>query len=306
MIWWGSGGDVKDMGQIRLDTCQTCERQRPFHVFCLYKFGHVYGFRYVTSEEYLYACSICKKGYALDKEKAHAAFGDPIGGGTRYGCLIGFAVIMVLGLLGQVFGSNSPRASKPLVASAGSTPSSASALAQQVAEPASSEPRPLVEGVPYSTKDSVAVQLVKDLEKLRPETEAMMKELEGLDEKRAPMLARLEKLQGELDVIDAEMKPLRDDNDRIDAEFKRIQSQHPKPTKLVMKEMIALDKKFRAQFKVLAPMWERRKKVIGEALSLEPADKPLLERRNKVAEELQAKVEVYGKKLEELKSRPKL
>ncbi|MCZ4305549.1 hypothetical protein O4G98_12465 [Zoogloeaceae bacterium G21618-S1] len=101
MIIWGSGGGGKDLGQIELRNCPTCEKTRPFHLYIQYKYAHLYYLRWVTSRKYHLACDVCHRGVELETKAVEAKLEkDPIPFMTRFGWtfLVGLVAIGVLAI----------------------------------------------------------------------------------------------------------------------------------------------------------------------------------------------------------------
>lgn len=99
MIIWGSGGDNLDLGEVKVDFCPICEKERKFHVYLNYRYSHLYYCRWVTKKQYHVACNVCSRGYELDANKIEASIKEnPIPFSTRYGWsfLLGIAVVIIL------------------------------------------------------------------------------------------------------------------------------------------------------------------------------------------------------------------
>lgn len=100
MIIWGSGGNVKDLGQIELRHCETCEKERPMKLILQYRYAHLYYLRWVTEKRYDMACDVCRRGWQLENKVVDAKLEtNPIPFMTRYGWaflagLVALAVII--------------------------------------------------------------------------------------------------------------------------------------------------------------------------------------------------------------------
>lgn len=86
MIIWGSGGKAVDLGKVKVCSCETCEKERPFHLLLQYRYVHLYWLRWVTKKKYHLACSVCNRGWELDTKEVESKFEkSPIPFMTRYG-----------------------------------------------------------------------------------------------------------------------------------------------------------------------------------------------------------------------------
>lgn len=105
MIVWGSGGDVVNCGAVRLQHCETCEKERQFNLVLQYRYWGVYWiFNFITEKQYLLLCDVCNRGWELDSSEVESNLNEvPIPFLHRYGCftiLGGIAVIWILGAIG--------------------------------------------------------------------------------------------------------------------------------------------------------------------------------------------------------------
>jgi len=99
MIIWGSGGGGAELGDVSLQECSVCEKERPFRIFLQYKYAHLYYLRWVTKKQYHLACDVCRRGTQLDtKEVESKLVKSPIPFMTRFGWvfLIGIMTTLVV------------------------------------------------------------------------------------------------------------------------------------------------------------------------------------------------------------------
>ena len=100
MIIWGRGGDDKNLGQVEIRQCQTCEKGRPFNLFLQYRFAHLYYiFCWVTQKKYILACEVCHRSWELNAKEIEGKLAkNPIPFMKRYGWtfLVGLIALAVL------------------------------------------------------------------------------------------------------------------------------------------------------------------------------------------------------------------
>jgi len=104
MIFWQTGGEVLDLGQISEGECPVCEKSRPIHLCLAYRyFGLYWAFKMVTKKQYMALCSVCGRGSELDTEEIEDAIkrdggSIPIPFMHRYGllCFVGGIVLLIL------------------------------------------------------------------------------------------------------------------------------------------------------------------------------------------------------------------
>lgn len=90
MLIWGTGGDVKDLGNLTDKHCETCERERPFKLLVEYRtFGFYWIFNFLTHKKYWLLCEICHRGWELHKSEVESRLAAvPIPFMARYGMAV--------------------------------------------------------------------------------------------------------------------------------------------------------------------------------------------------------------------------
>jgi hypothetical protein len=97
MIFWGSNGENLDLGKVKEEQCDVCEKKRPYHLYLSYRWWHLYWiFGVLTKVKYMLLCEVCNRGWEIDKKDlAELHKKAPIPFWRRYG-LLSFGVIIVL------------------------------------------------------------------------------------------------------------------------------------------------------------------------------------------------------------------
>lgn len=105
MLIWGSGGEMRDCGVAAHKNCETCEKERAFHVLLEYRYWGIYWiFNLITSRQYWLLCEICHRGWQLDRKEVEPELGQPnIPFMHRYGLGLLAGAIGSFILVGQLF-----------------------------------------------------------------------------------------------------------------------------------------------------------------------------------------------------------
>lgn len=293
MIWWGSGSKTLDLGLARHAECQTCGTARPYHVYCHYEYGHVYTiFRWVSSETYTYACSVCKTGITVDKAKAHDIMGDPIGAGSRYGCLISLGVLLLLWAVGGVVGKVTTQGVPP-ARGLGAAATPRVGLPDAVTE---------AEQVLYRKSDPASVQLVTDLGAIQSRSTTLLHEYTEIERKRAPSLALEASAQIEVQQIEDTVQPLVDRNNDISDQFDAIQGKK-RVTRADQKVLRSLQREYQSNMKKIEGPWAKRKEIALRMAAMAPADQALVDRMLRIRIEMAELEKAYAGKIADLQKR---
>ena len=105
MLIWGTGGATQDYGVATHQKCETCEKDRPFHVLLDYRyFGFYWVFNFITQKKYWLLCEICHRGWSLHpKEVKKQIGGDRIPFMHRYGLVALVGLFVAIGVLNKLY-----------------------------------------------------------------------------------------------------------------------------------------------------------------------------------------------------------
>ena len=98
MIFWQTGGDLINLGEIQKNECPVCEKERTFNFILSYRYFALYWiFGVLTKKKYMLCCDICERGVELETKKADnfinsLDIGNPIPFMRRCGLLVGIGL----------------------------------------------------------------------------------------------------------------------------------------------------------------------------------------------------------------------
>lgn len=107
-IFWGSGGDTNNLGEIGERECSVCEKATPFYVALQYSYCHfMFVFSWVSQRDYYAVCGHCHNGLLLERADAQKAFpNDHIPTIRKKGWVVGLGLVVLL-LVAGFFGNAS-------------------------------------------------------------------------------------------------------------------------------------------------------------------------------------------------------
>lgn len=95
-----------ELGPVHPQDCEVCQREQPFRLVLSYRYERMWDvFGNLRGRSYLLVCEVCRTAYRIPRDTALRLAKldrEPIPFLHRYGCLLVWLTVIVVGLVGLV------------------------------------------------------------------------------------------------------------------------------------------------------------------------------------------------------------
>jgi hypothetical protein len=114
MVLYPRAGSAEvDLGPVHPQDCEVCQCEQPFRLRLTYRYEHLFWvLGNVRGRSYLLVCEVCRTAYRVPPavgRKLARLDRDPIPFLRRFGCLLLFLAVLVLGIIGWLVELSSPK-----------------------------------------------------------------------------------------------------------------------------------------------------------------------------------------------------